>query len=216
MIAREYKITKTKLGGVVTYGSPRHSENVNALAKSNASAAVVMIHGDWPMHKLPEGSFGVSYIAHDSYPTTLKKALALAVQNNPSEPYAFIRPEVVLNDDIAHYFDYLDELRLGRAYGSYVLDEDGDPIVVIISGDLLQRANRDCPDNIPLPEGLPWLHSFGNRFIRSPRYFDATNLAIVARYAVPSIIEEVVVDQQVPEQPEEPVKRKPGRPKKNR
>lgn len=209
MIAREYKIVKTKLASVITWAAETDILT-SRLAQNNRASANVYVHGHHPKKNLfrPE-DYGVQYIAQRDAPPKLKTALALAITEGSLDPIAIITPDALFNEDIAHYFEYLVAHKLGRAYGSYVSSPSGSVSCVIISGDLVERANKDCPGDLPIYAGIDWLHAFGNRFVRSPRYFDATDLNLVSHYSVPSIVEEAVV----PEISTPPAKKKSGRPK---
>lgn len=210
MIAREYTISKSKLAAVVTQASPRYDDGIAGLQENARASAIVTAHGDMPVARFPEDAYGCRYVAHEEFPVHMKRVLAIASQDTTTpDPVAFVAPFVRFHDDLSHYHEYLAGLRLARAYGSYILDDSEKPIVVIISGDLLARANKECPFDLRFSDGLEWLHSFGLRFIRSPRYFNADNLALIKRYHTKSVLEEAVSRQ--PEQAKP--KRPRGRPK---
>lgn len=223
---KEIKKKQNKFGTIITYFNHEHEtpaseESLNSLG---AISAHVDIHH---VGKSYEKTYGVNWVGYKATPPA-KNLISHHISKfrGGDGIVLFLKPGIVLNQDIEPLYGYLAGNRMERAYGFWVGPYEA-PVAVGVSAPLMEHLFHAIPDKTKADEDyIRWVHGWIMKTLQGGRSFDATAILMPKPVSEPQKQPEPVKSDSkaVSEHPAPPSgwdpsgkvteKRKRGRPKK--
>ncbi len=217
---KELKKKRDKFGAIISF--VREEAELQEILSHNAVSAYVIAHR---VGLSEDKGYGLNIVGHRTTPKFKNVVGHYLTQVRGGEPVVFLKAGSALLEDGSRFYNHLDSLRLDRAYAIYLGPEES-PVSVIMSATLMEHLFHAIPDQLNMEgDWVGMIHGWLKKSLLGGRYIDGNQLvSLVSKEKVP--VESYIIEPDpvmadagsavtapVFEEPEAPVKRKPGRPK---